>query len=408
MLPFLLARRYLFSKDLPGAVNIITSISVVGIALGAAALIFVLSIFNGFHALVRDMFADFDADLQINPKKGKYFSPTPELLQKIQSTQGVEFIVPIIEGKAILKNKDKQRIIKLRGVGNGFEKVSEIKKLIQVGEFLLKKEPPTIVMGTGVAYFVNAGPDLWETPMELFTVSEKKDLATAGEEAIRQIQVYPTGVFSMQKEYDEQIVLIHIEHAAALFETGEKISAYELRVTDKKYVQRIKNELALKLGPQFDILTWYEQHQTLYELMRNEKRIGFLVITLMLILTASNIVSSLTVIVMEKRKDIAILRSMGATRSYIAYIFLWLGLYIGIYGGGSGLVLGVILAVLQDQYGFIRLNGGDAFIIDYFPVELHWQDIGIVMITVATLCGLSSLYPCFRASGQEIARSLAK
>jgi lipoprotein-releasing system permease protein len=408
MLPFLLARKYLFSKDLPGAVNIITSISMVGIALGTAALIFVLSIFNGFHTLVRDMFADFDADLQINPTSGKYFTPTPELLQKIQSTKGVEFIVPVIEGKAILKNKDKQRIIKLKGVGNGFEKVSEIKKLIHVGEFLLKKEPPTIVMGAGVAYFVNVGPDLWETPMELFTVSEKKDLVTAGEEAIRQIQVYPTGVFSMQKEYDEQIVLINIEHAAKLFETENKISAYELQVPQKKDIQRVKNELAFKLGPQFAILTWYEQHQTLYELMKNEKRIGFLVITLMLILTASNIVSSLTVIVMEKRKDIAILRSMGATRSYIAYIFLWLGLHIGIYGGGSGLVLGVILAVLQDQYGFIRLNGGDAFIIDYFPVELYWQDIGIVMITVATLCGVSSLYPCFRASRQEIARSLAK
>ncbi|MCS6904673.1 MAG: FtsX-like permease family protein [Bacteroidia bacterium] len=408
MLIFLLARRYLLSKSLPAAINIIITISIVGIALGTAALIFVLSVFNGFHTLVRDMFEDFDADLRITPRKGKYFVPTPELIQKIRSTPGINAIVPILEGKAILKNKDKQHVIELKGVGREFEKVSEIKRLLQAGEFILQKTPPTIVMGTGVAYFVNATPSLWENPMQLFTVPEKKNLSPIAEETIRQLEVYPAGIFSMQKEYDEQIVLINIENARQLFEVQDAISAFELAVSSPHRAEKVKKILEQKLGSSFAILTWYEQHQTLYELMKNEKKIGFGVITLILLLIASNIVSSLTIIVLEKRKDIGILRSMGATPGKIAQIFLALGLYVGIYGGSSGLALGIFLTFLQAQFGIFRIKGGESFIIDYFPVELQALDIFLVGLTVISLCILSSIYPCIHAAKQPITQSLAK
>lgn len=406
-----IARRYFLSRKLPGVVNVVTLVAVTGIAVGTAALVIVLAVFNGFHSLIRNMYQAFDADIRVEAAKGKYFEDSPALQKKIAQTEDVIAVSRSLEGRAILRYYERQRIVKLKGVDAAFNKTSNVKSLLQGGKMILRPTEEGIaplVLGSGVAYYVNADLENFETPMELFTVTDKRELMAADpERALNRTAAVCAGVFTMQKEYDELFALSDISVARRLFETETNLSAYEIKLRSHKDVAEIKENLEKTLGPSFRVLTWYEQHETLYELMETEKKVGYLVIALMLALTGSNIVGCLLMIVYEKRKEIAMLSALGASQRFIAVVFLLEGWTIAGFGAGAGLCLGTLFNVLQAEFGILKLNdgsaGGGAFLVDAFPVEQRPTDVLLVALTVFALSTLSALYPALRAGKLRVA-----
>jgi lipoprotein-releasing system permease protein len=407
--PFYIARRYLFSKRLPGAINLITTISVAGITIGTAALIVALSVFNGFHDLLRGLFENFDPDVRITLVQGKYIREDDSLYRILRTQPGVEHVTACLEGRAVLKYPDSEaeHIIQLKGVKDDFLKVSRVDKLIYSGEFKLRDKAGNygLVTGQGVAYFTQMNL-MSEERMQIFTVSERADLLSNPEEALRSVLAQPTGTFSLQKEYDDNIALVHIDLARQLFGTDDQVTAYELKLRNLDDVTTVQRELQAKLGPAYLIQTWYQQHQTLYEVMRNEKRVAFLVIAFMLLLASCNIVGSLTMIVLEKRRDIGILRTMGATERQIRRIFLFEGLLVGLLSASLGLLIGLAFCWAQQRYGLLSLGGGEVFIVKAYPVKVIPLDVVLVLLVVLSLAVAGSLYPAYRASRLTVSESI--
>jgi lipoprotein-releasing system permease protein len=410
-LSFTIARRYLFSSRLPIALNLISVISVLGITFGTALLFIVLSVFNGFHFLIRDYYQAYDADLRIVPKTGKYFPFSHERLQQIQSIPGVALVTTTIEGRAIIKKNEKQKIIRLKGVTADYRRVTQIASLIEVGQYGLKTNDGehTAVIGSGVAFSINASVDDWVTPLELFTVSESADLLTTDpEQALHKRFVYPAGIFNKHQEYDNQYVLVDLPIAQELFEAQNQISAYEIKVLNTEQVKKIQKNLSELFGDKYIIETWYEQHKTMYEILRNEKTIAALVIVFMMVLISFNIIGALSMIITEKKKDIGILLTLGTRPNTIRNIFIWEGFFIGLVGVCTGMLLGIGFCVLQNKYHILSFQVSEetSLMIDAFPVKMLLTDGVIVIATVFFLCLLSALIPARHASKSQIRKSL--
>lgn len=406
-----IARRYLFSSRLPIALNLITFISILGIAFGTALLFIVLSVFNGFHFLIRDYYQAYDADLRIIPKTGKFIPYSPDTLKKIQSLQGVSLVTVSIEGRAIIKKNEKQKIIRLKGITADYRRVTQIASLIEIGDYGLKttEGEHTAVIGSGVAYSINASVDDWVTPLELFTVSESADLMTTDpEQAFHKRFVYPAGIFNKHQEYDNQYVLVDLPIAQELFEAPKQISAYEIKVLNTNQVNDIQKELKTMLGEQFIVETWYEQHKTMYEILRNEKTIAALVIIFMMILISFNIIGALSMIITEKKKDIGILLTLGTTPNTIRNIFLWEGFFIGFTGVILGMASGIGFCKLQNEYHILSFQVSEetSLIVDAFPVKMLLSDSIIVITTIFCLCILSAIIPAIHASKSQVRVSL--
>jgi len=407
--PVRIARRYLFSRRLPGAINLITLISVLGIGLGTASLIVALSVFNGFHELLRGLFEDFDPDIRITHSVGKYLENRPETLRMIRQTEGVSHVVPVLEGRAALKyaGEEAEHIVQLKGVPDDFLRVSRVDNRVVRGRYRLRDAAGRygFVAGQGVEYFTRMNL-MSETPMQFYTLSENADLLRNPEDALRSIQAVPMGVFSLQKEYDDNLVLVPLALARELLDQPEVITAYELKLDNPDAAARVQAALQQKLGNGYVVQTWYQQHQTLYEVMRNEKKVAFLVIAFMLLLASCNIVGSLTMVVLEKRRDIGILRTMGATATQIRNIFLLEGLLVGGVAAAWGTTLGLGFCWLQATFGLLRLGGGEVFIVDAYPVKVLAPDVFLVVGTVIILAILGSIYPAWRASRLTVLESI--
>jgi lipoprotein-releasing system permease protein len=407
--PVRIARRYLFSRRLPGAINLITLISVLGIGLGTAALIVALSVFNGFHELLRGLFEDFDPDIRITRSVGKYLDNRPETLRLIRTTPGVSHVVPVLEGRAALKypGEEAEHIVQLKGVPDDFQRVSRVEKRVVRGQYRLRDAAGRygFVAGQGVEYFTRMNL-MSETPMQFYTLSENADLLRNPEDALRSIQAVPMGAFSLQKEYDDNLVLVPLALARELLDQPEVITAYELKLDNPDAAAEVQVRLQAQLGSGYVVQTWYQQHQTLYEVMRNEKKVAFLVIAFMLLLASCNIVGSLTMVVLEKRRDIGILRTMGATAAQIRNIFLLEGLLVGGVAAAWGTAFGLGFCWLQATFGLLRLGGGDVFIVDAYPVEVQALDVVLVVATVIVLAILGSVYPAWRASRLTVLESI--
>jgi lipoprotein-releasing system permease protein len=402
---FWIARKYLFSRRLSSSVNLMAGVSITGMLAGTIALVLALSVFNGFYVLIRELYQAFDADIKIIPTSGKYMKDDPEIIRKLRKLPGVAAVSSTLEGRAILKYHEKQAIIRLKGVKADFTEVSRIQELIRVGNYELghHMEIPLVVLGSGVAWMTNANIQDRFNPMTLFTLDERANLLNLSpEKAMRSIGVYPAGYFALQKEYDDNFVLIDYRQAAKVLDKAGKISSYELRTDGTVAVTALKTAIENMLGNQFEVATWYEQHQTMYRIMQNEKAVGFWVLVLMLILAATNIGGCITMIVLEKRKDIGILQTQGMTSGQITGIFLVVGGLIGLVAATGGMVVGALLGWVQQTYGILKMDGGSSFIIEHFPLEMQWTDFFITGITVLIISLLSAWYPAYLAGKNTI------
>jgi lipoprotein-releasing system permease protein len=397
--PRWLAWRYLFSPALTGPIAVITRISALGIGVGAAVLVLALSVFNGFHTLLQGLFAEFDADLRVVAAQGPHLPLSDSLQQGLLAMPNVAGLSYTLECKAVLgyPGSDKRHIVRLVGVPPSFSDVSRAHTLVYVGTFDLSPRPiPQVVLGSGVAYYTRAS--LYsDRSLELFTLAGDADLAQNPAAALRSLAVRPAGYFSLQKEYDDHLVLVDYAAARDFLQQPGRVSSYQLRLRPGTDPQTAAQAIEARY-PGLRALPWYAQHQSLYEVMRNEKYVAYLVITFMLLLASTNIVGSLTMIVIEKKRDIAMLQALGATPRQIRALFVWEGVWLGGLAGLLGTGLGLGLAWVQQTFGLLKLGTGGSFLIDAYPATPSLWDAAAVLLTVVALAMLSSLYPAWRAA----------
>ncbi len=396
---FLFAWRYFRSNKSTNAINIIAWISMIAIAVGSAALIIVLSVFNGFEDLVKGLYSDFYADMRIAPAQGKTFHISPEQIQKIKSTGGVAVISFVAEEKAVL-NGAFQSIVSMKGVDDQYTLINKINtpQHIPRGRFELGTvENPKIVVGAGIENAAGVDVERGVYPAILF-MPNKEAARLTSDDGLHSFKVMPAGTFAVQQDFDNKYVFSNLAFVKYMLGmTADEFSSIELKINGDPAA--VKKQLQLQLGNNFLIETRYEQNRSLYSVMQVEKWVIYGILSLILVVAAFNMIGALTMLVLEKQKDIAVLKAMGASDQRIQQIFLSEGLLLAGLGGISGIVVAVIICWLQVKFKLIKL-GGNSFIIDYYPVKLSGWDFLLVAGTVVVIAVIAALIPSRKASVQ--------
>jgi lipoprotein-releasing system permease protein len=393
------AWRYFRAKKSTNAINIIAWVSVLAIVIGTAALIIILSAFNGFESLVKSLYSSFYPDLRIGPAKGKTLVLTANQISSLRKYGGIKSITRIAEEKALLQNGDFQAVVFVKGVDDHYGEVSGVPQKMVRGNFNLgNAESPRMVMGVGIENAIGILSDRALLPLTLYLPKKGvKDLSDPLE-ALSEGLVIPSGSFAIQQDFDNKYLITNIDFAKHYLNyTKDEYSALEVSVKEEKLVPEVKSAIRAALGPNFRVEDRYEQNRTLYSTINIEKWAIYGIFTLILLVAAFNMVGALTMLVLEKKKDIQVLQAMGASRQLIRKIFMAEGLVLAGIGALSGIVLAVTLYFLQIKYKLVPLQG-ESFLIDYYPVKLVWQDFLLVTATVFAIGLLASWFPAYRAS----------
>ncbi len=394
MLIFNIAKRYLFAKKSTNIINIITGISIFGISIGTAALILIFSVFNGFEDLLSNMLNNFNPDLKITPIEGKFFKLDDEKTKKLKEINGIVGISKVIEEIALFEYNDEHEIGKLKGVDREFRKVVNIDSTIVYGEFLLK-DNVTDYLVFGIGMQSKLGLNIRD-PLANITVYMplNKQKSVLGQKFVTR-NAYPAGSFSITGEPDYSTVISSYDFASKLMKAPNKISNLELKIDESVDKSDIISGIQLVLGDNFEIKDRYQQEESFLKLMNIEKWVSFLIGVLMLFLITFNLAGLLWVVVLDKRKDIAILKSMGMVSEDIKKIFLMEGLLIASVGLVLGIIFALVLYYMQVNYGLISISSG---LVDAYPIKLKLIDFIVVTFTLLFLSYLSSILPARRAA----------
>ncbi|NNE25535.1 MAG: ABC transporter permease [Saprospiraceae bacterium] len=397
-LNFDIARRYLFGKKSTNSINIITGISVFGISIGTAALILILSVFNGFEGLISGLFNAFNPDIKITPIEGKFFDLDSSQWEDIKRIEGINYISKTIEEVALFEYKGAQEIGLIKGVDKEFAKATSLDSFIVNGSFLLEKNGINYaVLGAGMRNKLSLNIDDRLTPVTIYMPLRKKQMFGAKEYTFREL--YPSGVFNVQSENDFQYILCGYDFAASLINERGRYSALEMDIDDQRS-EIVHSALQEILGDQLEVKNRYQQDASFLRVMEIEKWISFLITGFTMLLIVFNLVGALWMIVLDKRKDIAILKSMGYQNSDIRSVFIMLGNLICILGIILGIVIALGLYFVQTEYGLIGVPSG--FLIDAYPVELRLWDFLLVIITVLIIGYAASILPAQKASRSKM------
>ncbi|MEO5912329.1 MAG: ABC transporter permease [Pelobium sp.] len=384
-----IAKRYLFSKKSTNAINIISGISMLGVFVGSAALIIILSAFNGLEDLVVSMSNTLTPDLRIEPTRGKTFDPNNKALVYFQNNASFVNYTEVLQEKALLKYGDQQFIGQIKGVSNDFLKNKALKATLLQGEFILNEgDQDYAVIGSTVQYTL--GININDTNRLLEIYSPNKSTAgsfTPADEFVSRF-LSPVGVFESNQESDNEVI-IPIKTARALLAENKNISAVEILLKDPDQADDLRNEIQEKLGDNFIVKDRVQQNALLYKILNSEKWAVYLILTFVLLIATFNIVGSLTMLVIDKQKDIAVLNSLGASKKMIRQIFLLEGLMISFIGCGIGLVLGGVFCLIQIRFGIITLSQGNMMMSAY-PMAIRIGDFFLVFITVFVISLIAS------------------
>jgi len=394
-LTLFMARRYLFSKKTHNLINTISLVSMIGLALGTAALIIVLSVFNGFEHVIKSLYHTFNPDLMITVRQGKTFEMTHFPSDKITAFAGVAQLVKVVEEDALFKYNDKQYIGKIKGLSENFKKVSRLDSTVRAGSFILQSgESNYAVLGVGVAWSLGVNLRDAGSLLTVFVPRRGNPSSFNFSNAFNRELIRPEGIFSIQQDFDEKYVLVPLRFARKLLNYHHQVTSLEVYLKKGADVDHIQSAIEKLLGPAFLVKNRFQQNETLFKIMKSEKAAIYLILVFILILASFNLIGSLSILIVEKVKDIAMLKSMGADRTLVQRIFLKQGLLISLISGGSGLLIGFVILWLQQRYGLIRLGStsGD-FIINAYPVKMQITDFIYVFATVQLIGLLASWYP---------------
>ena len=392
--PFI-AGRYLFAKKSHNVINIISAISAIGMAIGTAALIIILSVYNGFDSLIRTMMSNVEPDLLITPATGKAFVAEGETYDWIYEQPTVKSMCCVLQEQVFINYDGKQGLAKAKGVDWVYEDESSLKDCITDGEFKLNKgDIPLAVVGAGLAYEMQISPRFL-SPIEIYFPSRTRKISLANPaSAIESIKVWPSGLFSVNTDIDKELIILPIGKMQELLEYDNEVSGVEIRLTeeaDSKEMRRLQKEISKQLGPDFKVKDRFQQNESLYKMMKYEKAAIYMILIFVILIIAFNIFGSLTMLIIEKQSDIQTLKSMGATDRLIKRIFVLEGWMISLSGLAAGLVIGILFSLLQQWFGFIKMPG--YFVIQAYPIILSWSDVALTAFGVASIGYLIALIP---------------
>lgn len=395
-LPFYIARRYLFSKKSHNAINIISMICVCGVVVATIALVCALSVYNGFNDLVAGMFSSFDPELKITPRTGKVFDPTTSDMQKIRELPDIAFFSETLQDNALIRYHDRQDVAVVKGVDDAYQHLTMMDSALIDGNFTLQDEVADYaLLGVGLSSKLGARPG-FASPLELYVPkrNEKVNLSNPSS-SFSMEYAYTGGVFMInQQVYDEGYMIVPLSLARELFHYDKEVSAIELKLTDKADLSSVKKQIKSILGNEFIIRDRFEQQEASFKMMQIEKWMTFLILCFILAIALFNVVGSLSMLMIEKQDDVRTLRNMGASDSLIRRIFLFEGWMISGFGALIGIVIGLVLCLLQQSFGLIKLGQtAGAFIIDAYPVRVIFTDILVAFVTVAAIGFMAAWYP---------------
>ena len=407
--PLYIARRYLISKKSHNIINIVSWISIGGITVGTMALVLVLSVFNGFEGLVLNLLHSFNPDLKVTAVQGKTFERDAIPFGKLKEIEGVAQVVEVVEENALARYGDKQHIIIMKGVGEGFSELTPLEEFIIEGSYRLSSNGREYaVIGAGVAYYLGLYPEDFAEPMTLYLPKRtRQSLTGTMEQAFNSRSIPVSGVFSIQQEFDTEYVLVPVEAARELLEYTDEVTSLEIGVRKGFDTRGVKEKVSGMLGEGFSVKDRFEQQSLLYRIMKSEKWAVFFILTFILIIAAFNLIGSLSMLILDKKKDISVLWSLGASKRTIKRIFYMEGMMISLLGGVAGLILGGVIAWMQQQFGMLRLGGGEgSYIVEAYPVQVQGGDLLLVLATVILIGALTTWYPVSRISRKYLSQRL--
>ena len=394
-LPLFIANRYLLAKKSHNLINIITWISILGISVGSFALIVVLSAFNGLEKVISSMNNRLTPDLQISPVKGKTIDLTAFPLGQLKDIQGVEYVIPTITEDALFRANDKQHIGQVKGVGLEYQKIDRLNEVVFGGGDLVlsdEDEHYFAIPGAGVAWYLGINAYNPYAMVRIYVPKRGNASQMSLENSFNSDVVTVRSVFSTEQELDEKLVLVPFDMLSELLEYEDKATNVEVFTTQNADINKVKKSVSAIIGANYSVKNQQEQQETLYKIMRSEKWAVYVILTFILILATFNVVGSLSMLMIDKRKDTEILKAMGADNSLIQRIFLNEGLLISVAGGIIGLLLGIVLVLLQQQFGFIKFGtGGGNYVVDAYPVLLKLKDVLLIFATILVVGCTSAL-----------------
>jgi lipoprotein-releasing system permease protein len=399
----LFAWRYFRAKKSTNAINIIAWVSMSAIVVGAASLILVLSVFNGFEDLVKSLYTSFYPDLKITPASGKTLILNAGQLQQLRGVNGVQALSLVVEEQAVVENGDNPTSPYLKGVDSNFTKVSGVAGKVVRGKFETgTADQPLAVLGSGIEYSLGVEADL-SAPLDVYSFRKGGPSYTVDPLAsYNHAEITTAGVFLIQQDFDEHYVITNLDFVKRMLGLQpDEYGGVELAVTDPARVTEVQQALQQLLGKDFNVQTRYQQNQKLYSVMGTEKWVIYIILTLILVVAAFNMVGALTMLVWDKQKDIHVLKALGAGNGLIQKIFLSEGILLAVMGGMAGILLAALICELQLKFKLIPLQGG-SFLIDYYPVKMVPTDFLLVFTTILIVAVLASWLPARKAAAQPI------
>jgi lipoprotein-releasing system permease protein len=400
MLAFRIALRYIFSKKSTNAINIISRVSMLGMGVGAFALIVVLSVFNGFEGLVLSLYSSFYPDLEMRAVAGKTFGDDSLLSSKILHLKGIASLSRTLEENAYLEYGDEAQLGTIKGVDEKYNDVTTVKHYVRDGKFILQDATRSYaVLGANISYAMNIDVNRGNEPLRITVPRKGVQTAFTPEDAFNTMSVVPAGIFSIQQEFDSKYIFVNLNFARELLGEEGRVSAYEIKLNPGADLEKVRKDLTLLAGNHFNIRTRYEQKAETYRVMLIERWVTTAILGFIILIISFNIIGSLSMLVLEKGKDISILKALGSNAQLIKRIYLLNGILSSMIGALTGLALGYLFILLQMKFHFLKLGGSDSsFVINYYPVILKWRDPVVTLAIIISISLLASYFPARRAS----------
>ena len=395
--PLYIARRYFVSRKSHNIINIISGISVAGVTIGTMALIIVLSVFNGFQNLVISLFNSFNPDMTVTLQEGKTFDAASLKEDQIRKIPGVIGLFQYIEENALVKYKDKQYIVTIKGVGEDYSKMSGIDTMMVEGKFKLQEGTENFaVIGNGVAYYLQSNLEDFLNPISIYVPRRTAGFSGGFENAFNSEIIFPSGFFSVQQDFDSKYIMLPLRFVKRLLEYDHEITGIEIWLAKGVDQDKIQKEISKIAGDRFKVKNRYQQQAMLYKIMKSEKWAIFMILTLILFIATFNVIGSLSMLIIDKKHDIAVLQCMGASQPLVKTIFLAEGMMISFFGAVAGIILGGVVCKLQQIYGFVKLGSAEStFVVNTYPVDMQFPDFIFVFLTVITIGILAAWYPVY-------------
>lgn len=404
--PFHIARKYFGNyiklnrnkgKKSWNAIQILTAISVVTALIISLAAVIILSVFNGLTFLLGDLNAVFYPELKIEPAKGKVFSISDEQLAQLKGLDEVQSVSKVLEEIAFIDNNQRQKVTIVKGVDEEYARVSNIENGMFRGDFQLRSgEENYAVVGLGVSNDIALNTSSPFATVSLYIPQRKQRVSFGPASLLGQLTLKPAGEFAIQKEFDDKYVFVPYEALRPLLQyTPDAVSYLEVKLTEEQRFKAAKRNIQQLLGDEVEIKNREQQNESWYKVMRFEKWMSFAILVVIMLIASFNLLSSLTMMVLDKRKDISILKSMGLKDNQVGAIFRWQGLLIGLVGACLGAIIASCIVLIQQQFGIIPLQG--SFVVDSYPIQLKWFDVIVTIVAIVFISWLASILPAQRA-----------